>query len=139
MSNIGVGKEIVTYCSKCKLDLGHIIVVMKDAATPHKVQCNTCKSTHSFKAPKTVTKRRASSGTRKPRQTKEEKIINLWEEGIENFSGEPIKYSIKTKFEEGQVINHPKFGPGVVDKIIDTNKIEVIFRTDVKILMHAKS
>lgn len=137
MSKIGVGKEIVTSCSKCKLELAHLIVAMRDEVTPYKVQCKTCGSNHSFKVKK-VAKRRATTGTKKKRVTAAEKILNIWEDAMENLDGDPIKYSIKTVFEAGQVIDHPKFGPGLIEKVIDANKIEVVFKTDVKILMHAK-
>lgn len=138
MSKIGVGKEIVTHCSKCKLELAHIIVAMRDEATPHKVQCKTCGSNHSYKIKKVATARKRTATGRKPRVSAAEKVFNLWEEGMKKFKGDAIPYSIKTKFEVGQVINHVKFGPGVVEKNIDSNKIEVIFEKDVKILMHNK-
>ncbi len=142
MSQIGVGKEIVTYCSKCKLDLAHIIVVMKDEKTPMRVQCKTCNSNHSFKEKKVAVAgkvRRTSTGKiAKPRMSSEEKIFSAWEKGMKATKEEAIKYSIKTKFEEGQIIEHPSFGTGVVDKMIDANKIEVIFEKCIKVLMHAK-
>lgn len=142
MSEIGVGKEIVTYCSKCKLDLAHIIVVMKDEKTPMRVQCKTCKSNHSFKEKKVAVvakpRRLASGRLAKPRQTSEEKIFNVWDKAMKSSTVDPIKYSIKTKFLEGQIIDHPSWGTGVVEKMIDANKIEVVFRTCTKVLMHAK-
>src|SRR5262245_2145312 len=50
----GVGKEILAYCTSCKMDLAHLVVAMKgDQAA--KVECKTCKKTHAFKAPKGIT------------------------------------------------------------------------------------
>lgn len=138
MSNIGVGKEIVTHCSKCKLDLAHIIVVMKDEATPLRVQCKTCNSNHSFKVQKIAApKRKVGARNSKPRVSAADKLLNIWEAAMKK-SKETIPYSIKTKFEVGQVLDHPTFGPGVVEKAIDANKIEVVFKTSSKVLMHAK-
>ena len=34
-------------------------------------------------------------------------------------------------------IKHPTFGEGIVNKLIYPNKVEVIFQSDVKILIHA--
>ena len=45
-------------------------------------------------------------------------------------------YTTKTQFALGDKINHPTFGEGIVGKLIYPNKLEVIFRTDVKILIH---
>ena len=139
MSDLGVGKEIVTHCSKCKLDLAHLIVAMKDPATPHKVMCNTCKSTHAFKSKKVASPSAArKKATRKPRVTTEQKIINAWEEAMGKLEGDPIKYSIKHKFEIGDILEHPNFGTGVVDKALDANKVEVTFKGIIKVLMHNK-
>ncbi|EQC47399.1 hypothetical protein [Bacteriovorax sp. Seq25_V] len=142
MSQIGVGKEIVTYCSKCKLDLAHIIVVMKDEKTPMRVQCKTCNSNHSFKEKKVAvagkTRRTSTGRIVKPRMSSEEKIFNVWDKAVKGSKEAPIKYSIRTKFLEGQLIEHPTFGTGVVDKMIDANKIEVVFEKCIKVLMHAK-
>lgn len=140
MTQLSVGKEIVTHCSKCKLDLAHIIVVMRDEFSPLRVQCKTCNSTHSFKEKKVAAPKRASAarGASKPRLSAEEKSLNIWEFAMKNNKSEHLPYSIKTKYTLGQIIEHPSFGPGVVDKAIDTNKIEVIFRTATRILLHAK-
>ncbi len=139
MSNLGVGKEIVTYCSKCKLDLAHLIVAMKDMETPYKVLCNTCKTTHAYKAKKVASPSavRRKSPTKK-RVSTEDKIINIWEKAMKDLDGEPIAYNIRQKFEVGDVIGHPTFGPGLVDKNLDSNKIEVVFRGSIKILLHNK-
>ncbi|OIQ19727.1 MAG: hypothetical protein BM556_04390 [Bacteriovorax sp. MedPE-SWde] len=136
MSKLGVGKEIVTNCSKCKLELAHLIVAMKDELTPHKVQCKTCKSTHTFKTKKAPAAKKKT--TRKPRVSAADKITNAWEAGMSKQDGDLTKYSPKTKFEIGELIDHPTFGSGVVDKQIDNNKIQVIFKTDIKVLIHNK-
>ena len=57
---------------------------------------------------------------------------------MEKLEGDPITYSIKHKFEIGDVLNHPTFGPGLVEKALDANKIEVTFRGQIKVLMHNK-
>jgi hypothetical protein len=138
MSKLGVGKELVTNCSKCKLELAHIIVAMRDEVTPYKIQCKTCKSTHTFKvkkAPSTATRKKT---TRKPRVSAAEKIANLWNDAMSKQTDPAVPYSIRTKFEIGQILDHPKFGAGVVEKHIDNNKVEVVFQTDVKVLIHNK-
>ena len=47
-------------------------------------------------------------------------------------------YTIKGSFQMGDVINHPTFGQGIVEKLIDDNKIEVLFQDDYRTLMHKK-
>ena len=137
MGQIDVGKDILSYCNKCQLALNHIIVTMKTANTPHKVECQTCKGTHNFKDPQAAKKKKKTSR----RKTKAEirPIGEVWKQAISESNGNTVKYSIKTTFQTGDVIDHVKFGQGVVQAIVDGNKVEVLFETDVKILVHARS
>ena len=135
MSNLSAGKEILAYCGKCKLSLYHTIVVMKDDTTPRKVQCSSCKSTHAFKD-QSVKPKKKKTTTRKKKVT----IPNseIWAEKLKDNSSTPIKYLINHPFIIGDIVDHPKFGIGIIEKTIDTNKVEVLFESEVKILMHNK-
>src|SRR2546423_7914991 len=48
------GKETLSYCTSCKMDLNHVIVAMKGDRIA-KVQCLTCKKEHVYRAAKGVT------------------------------------------------------------------------------------
>ena len=130
---IGVGKDVLSYCSKCKLTLSHVIAAMKDPTTIGKVICNTCKATHSYKDPNKASKKKVVSHQKKTKSKANEKS---WEEALKSSSSDLLDYSPKTKFSKGDLINHPKFGKGVIEKLIDRNKIEVLFRDETKTLMH---
>lgn len=140
MSEISVGKEVLSYCSKCKLTLAHLIVAMKDAIHIAKVQCNTCKANHAYKDPSQVrAKKSATTRTKKTAKSKTKtSISDIWLEAVNNSSAKSQDYSIRTCFTKGDIIDHTKFGPGVVDRLIDKDKIEVIFRHDIKTLIHNK-
>ena len=45
---ISTGRDIDSYCTKCKLILEHIVVAMTGGVVV-KVKCKTCGSTHRFK------------------------------------------------------------------------------------------
>lgn len=139
--SFGVGKDVISYCSKCKLSLSHIIVSMKDSVTIAKVKCNTCKTIHVYKDPAKATKktRRDSGRTKSKSRSKSIPVAEIWMEAINNSEAKSQKYSISTKYKVKDIIDHPKFGPGVVDELIDENKINVIFRHEVKTLMHNKA
>lgn len=130
-----VGKEALSLCGKCKLSLAHIIVTMKKSGkSPAKVECKTCKNTHAYKDPNKPVK-----ATRKRKPKKEEvPLEEVWRIALAEAVGEPIKYSIKSNFSIGEVIEHPNFGQGVIENKIDNDKIEVIFETDIKMLVHNK-
>lgn len=141
MNKLGVGKEVLSYCNKCKLTLAHIIVTMKSVSTIGKVECKTCKGTHVYKDPSNVKATKTKTGNikrAKSSKNKESSISDMWLDLVGQSSAKSQKYSIKTKFEKGDIIDHPKFGPGVIDKCIDGDKIQVIFRHEVKTLIHNK-
>ncbi|MCO4792718.1 MAG: hypothetical protein KC493_03340 [Bacteriovoracaceae bacterium] len=136
MSALGVGKEVLSYCNKCKLTLAHIIVTMKDDANIGKVECKTCNGKHNYKDPSTVgAKKVKAKGATKQRKSKES-IADLWLEAVGKSDAKSQDYSPKAEYIAGDIIDHPKFGPGVIEKTIDGNKIQVIFRHEIKTLMH---
>lgn len=140
MSQLTVGKDVLSYCSKCKLNLGHMIVAMKDDQTIAKVKCNTCKTMHAFKDPSQSKTKQSAARTRKmsaPRASKIVSVSDLWMDKMTNTTKKSTPYSVKSKFIQGDIIDHLKFGPGIVEKVID-DKIEVIFRHEIKTLVHNK-
>ncbi len=137
-SQITTGKDVLSFCGKCKLNLSHTIVAMKDEKSIAKVVCNTCKSTHAYKDPsvssasKTRTKKTRSTGT-----TKVISIADLWMDSLNKTTAKSQAYTIAAKYKEGDVIDHSKFGPGIVQSVKD-NTIQVVFRHDIKTLVHNK-
>lgn len=134
MSKYEAGKEVLSYCGKCKLALAHIIVSMKDASTFGKVQCKTCNATHAYKDPATKTKKvksKKATGTKR----KSISVGELWTEELAKSNGEAKKYGIREVFVVGDLIDHKKFGPGIVQELID-GKIEVLFQHEIKTLVH---
>ena len=132
-----VGKDVLSYCSKCALALSHIIMSIGTKGLPHQVQCNTCKGKHIFKDPvlaKSVRPRIKSAGKKVEVRT----LSEVWLDAVGNSNGKQIKYSPKHKFLKGDLVDHVTFGPGVVQTIVDNDKIEVIFRHEIKTLVHNK-
>src|SRR5210317_1355962 len=129
--SLSAGKEVLSYCNSCKASLAHIIEVMK-GNVPHKVKCKTCKKTHVYKDPSKVnaTKTRARRTTKKSKST-----VLSWSEAIAKVKTPAKKYSPKETFLEGDLIDHPTFGKGVVEKNLDNTKIVVIFENDLKTLV----
>jgi hypothetical protein len=138
MSQLTVGKDVLSYCTKCKLNLGHIIVAMKDSTHIAKVKCNTCGSLHSFKDPSLSSKQnKTRTKARGITPSKVISVSDLWMEKMSNTKKKSTPYAMDSKFNEGDVIDHVKFGPGIVEKVVD-DKIEVIFRHEIKTLVHNK-
>jgi hypothetical protein len=142
------GGEIDAYCTKCKLDLTHRIIAMVGEAVK-KVECKTCGSHHLYRRPKTerdaaqarMVKRAedrkvaatGGGGTKAERVARAEKAereqTSVWEHAI---AGKPTTaftaYRISLTFGQGDLIRHSKFGDGVVAKVIDQTKVEILFK-----------
>lgn len=137
--SIQVASEIISYCTACKMDLNSVVVAMKGDRVA-RVQCFTCKKEHTFKAPKGAKAPKAKKTRKKADDaaTTAQSIEVEWEKLMNAHKDLPKKnYTMKAGFGLGDKIAHPTFGDGIVGKLIYPNKIEVIFRTDLKILIHA--
>lgn len=137
MSQLTVGKDVLSYCGKCKLNLGHTIVAMKDSKSIAKVKCNTCGSLHGFKDPSLAKQSKTRTRKTSAAPSKMVAVADLWMDKMAHTTKKSISYSIEVKFKEGDIIDHIKFGPGIVEKVVD-DKIEVIFRHEIKTLVHNK-
>ena len=136
-----VAKEVIAYCTSCKMDLGHVVVAVQGDRIV-KVQCKTCKKDHGYKVPKGVNEPAAKPKRQSKKAAAEEAAGNPieaeWEKLMAAHKNAPMKqYAMKSSFLLGDKLNHPTFGDGIVGKLIYPNKLEVIFRTDVKVLIHA--
>ncbi len=138
MSQLGVGKEVLSYCNKCKLTLAHMIVTMKTDTTIGKTTCKTCNNTHAYKDPSAVKARKTKGGTTIKKKAASDSVSDIWMDKIATSEVKSQQYSPKTCFLQGDIIDHPNFGPGYIERLIDANKIEVIFRHDIKMLLHNK-
>lgn len=135
-----VGKETLAYCTSCKMDLNHIIVAMKGDKIA-KAECQTCKKIHGFKAPKGITEPKVKKAKRSKKDDSAATAMSIeveWEKLMNAHKDLPFKsYNTKAGFKLGDKIRHTSFGEGIVGKLIFPNKIEVIFKTDIRLLIHA--
>lgn len=138
MSQLTVGKDVLSYCNKCKLNLGHIIVAMKDVKHIAKVKCNTCGTLQAYKDP-SVSSKQNKTRTKKTSiaASKVISVSDLWMDKMSSTKNKSTPYAMDGKFAQGDIIDHSKFGPGIVEKVVD-DKIEVIFRHEIKTLVHNK-
>jgi hypothetical protein len=137
---LAVGKDIKSFCGKCKDSRWHTIVSMFDSKTVAKVQCNSCKAEHKYKDPAlSLVKRKKSSSmlTKSTAKTRTIAVGDLWIEEMANSTKKSQPYTIKGKFFVGDVIEHKLFGPGIVQQVID-DQIEVVFKDQIKNLVHNK-
>lgn len=138
------GSDVDAYCSKCDLDLAHVIVAMI-GDRPVRVQCKTCRSTHAYRGKKAVdgpTKKSAGAKAGTAKRVSARAAANRANEYEAAMDGKDLarakRYKPATVFEVDDVIDHPTFRFGVVTRLLSDAKIEVVFETGAKTLVHAR-
>lgn len=132
-NEFALGKEIVSYCGKCKMPLGHIIVSLTKKGTAGRCQCLTCKAVHAYRDPNKPVK---APGTGKRAGTKTAIATGIsWSEAISKAKGSAKPYAMSSNFSQGDLIEHPMFGKGVVEEVNGHHKIKVIFEASSKLLV----
>ncbi len=147
------GAEVDSWCTKCKLVLNHRIIAMVGTA-PARVECSTCNSHHNFRArapgDKAVASKSGSSragssaspkttSTRGP--TKAQQVVldreRTWEKSMIGRSPNDFRpYRTSELFDEGELVRHSKFGDGVVTRMLEGKKVEVLFKDEARTLAH---
>src|SRR5437773_1809921 len=146
------GGEVDSWCTKCKLFLNHRIIAMM-GPKPARVECSTCGSHHNYraaapgeKAPAGDRPARAGasgSASASPRSARgPSKAVQAqldrersWEKAIAGKAPRDFKpYRVSQTFSNGELVHHSKFGDGVVLRIVDAHKVEILFKEESKTL-----
>jgi len=133
-SNFKVGQEVEAMCTKCKGPSIHVIQSIKEDKI-FQVLCKGCNSSHRYR-PATevnIAKMKEAIAKKGPPKTKEERRWNRLLNKVD--SENPVDYQMDKSFAEKAVINHSKFGMGVVVEIMDQTKISVAFKEGTKTLV----
>jgi hypothetical protein len=142
MTTLKTGGDIDAPCSRCQLELAHIIVAMVHGQVK-RVQCKTCRTEHAYKAPAKSGRASASAPRQRAARSSRAGGASAKRSTYEDLvSGHDIsraqKYRPATTYDEGDVINHPSFGLGVVTRALSDGKVDVLFPTGSKVLVHAR-
>jgi hypothetical protein len=139
-----VGKIIDAYCTKCKLMLAHV-VLSEMSGTVGWVECKTCGAQYLFRRgigePKPGPKKRMPTLSRREestpvrRNTTNETAL-LWENRYQGLDPETpiLDYHIQDEYRSKDVIRHPVFGIGFVERIVSQTRVYVLFKDAVKLL-----
>ena len=118
------GDEIEALCGKCKAPTVHVVESVKEGKV-NKVLCKSCNSSHRYKDPKTEPKKSKKSAIKKQKKTKEQR---RWSRMMGKADTENVKdYEMDETYKVYDVVNHDKFGEGVVVEIVNPTKIMVTF------------
>ncbi len=134
VTTYSTGESIDSWCSKCKLELGHTIVAIVDNA-PKKVKCNTCNSQHNFRSKPLSKSRKKSATTSRKRKSKETTYEEYFLRLQNSDPANSRTYDSKENYKEDEIIVHLRFGIGIVLSVIQTNKLKILFKDGPKLLI----
>jgi hypothetical protein len=135
------------------MDLLHRIIAMNGGKIV-RVECRTCGGHHNYHRPKTAGAAPRGSGTAAPkagpskapgagpRRTNadeaERQRTAAWEKAV---LGQPITsfkpYRPSATYKAGELVRHAKFGDGTIVRVIDRQKVEVMFKDGSRTLAQA--
>lgn len=150
------GSEVDAWCTKCRMDLLHRVIAMQGAKII-RVECRTCNGHHNYRRPKSgpsasllpaspATSKskpaRSAPSTPSARRTAaseaERQREATWQKAV---LGQPISsfraYRASQTFNSGDLIRHGKFGDGYIVRVIDRQKVEVMFKDGPRTLAQA--
>jgi|SRR5579859_4358022 len=151
------GTEVDSYCTKCRMDLLHRIIAVHNGRIM-RVECRTCGGHHNYRRPKSALgaqpkaaaprapaearPRTTSSIIPSPRRSAaveaEKQREASWQKAV---LGQPISsfkaYRASQTFSSGDLIRHGKFGDGYIVRVIDRQKVEVMFKDGPRLLAQA--
>jgi hypothetical protein len=116
-----VGDIIDARCTKCQKVTNHVIVALV-GIKPVNVQCNTCSGIHRYRQPASIAKTVKHSSSSPV--VKQEEWAEL-QTAISN--GLARDYDMEKEYRAGTVIRHPSFGLGLVQRVVGSRKMEVLF------------
>jgi len=132
-NNYSEGEFMKAWCPRCNLKLDHTIIAIVNNL-PKKIKCNTCDEYHNLSTKQSGESQLKSKNTTSKLKSKEA----MYEKYLYRLTGgNPaifIKYNIKGNFEKDQIIDHLKFGIGIVLSVIQINKIEILFKDGPRLL-----
>ena len=145
-----VGSEIEAICKPCgDQDRMHVIVSLKtkkdtDIEVPNRVRCLTCNHEHTYRPTAAAKEKQKADAAAERKRIAEEKKARKAKLARSAGRGEilsfdvlssgrnlsnPKLYSRTEKYEKEDIIEHPKFGIGIVAAVRGSNKIDVSFNT----------
>ena len=141
-----VGDSIDAYCLKCSLVLDHIIL-FKGNGVVKRVQCRTCGAQHQYrpgaqadrKSPaekKPAVRKTAAAKKADAAQTAGREAALAWDRKTrETAPDTPVRdYALGEGYKINDVIRHPTFGVGFVEKVVSDKSISVLFSDAVRLM-----
>jgi len=125
-----VGADIGALCRKCG-DVWHVVIAL-DEGRIAKVECKQCGARHRYLAPHGErAKAKRKTATRARNAAKKSPVEA-------DLSRPSRDFQMSDTYQVGDRILHPRFGEGVVQAVVGTRKVEVLFEGVAKTLVQGR-
>ena len=137
-----VGKNVDALCTKCGMVLAHIVLYEVRGVIAN-VKCKTCGAEHKYRGSKPRTKsseiakeRTRRVGTKADEESRQAEAAEtqrwLLRQQDLRENAAIADYRMTNRYQRGDVINHPSFGIGFVEKILEEQRMDVLFKGNLK-------
>ena len=122
-----VAQNVIAKCTKCKMDLNHVVVSHSSEGIVERVKCLTCGSEHKYRPVKKSAPKKTVKAAKKATRNKKADYAKEFEGLAEKFKDKaPLHYSMAGSFKQDDVIDHKTFGMGIVVNV-SYQRMEVAF------------
>jgi hypothetical protein len=142
-----VASDVMTMCTKEKIDTWHVVQAHNARGAVERVKCKSCGSEHKYKSknPLLIPRKSSSSPARKVTASQTysaatrssgsaASIEEGWLAGIKKWGNKEVRdFTPDQSFKVGEVFSHSVFGKGVVQGRRE-NKVDVLFQEGMKTL-----
>ena len=124
--SLEVGQLIQAWCPKCEAVKKHAITALKGTRAG-RTECSVCKDVHAYRKNPPGSRRSASSGP---------KISDYELAMADRDPAEAVAYKISGTYAKDQVLQHKKFGIGIVARVMSDLTMDVLFEDKPRALIH---
>ena len=145
LTSYNAGDEVEAKCLPAcgkGLCLTHTIVAMVGDKVA-RVKCNTCEKEHSYRPPDSPSEATAAKRRAERKKAQAESTRPLTGEDYDRLSRQvdltqAEKYSMKMDLDLNKVVQHPKFGVGIVVELREGGKANVVFPDGGRTLVYGR-
>ncbi|HEY8495126.1 MAG TPA: hypothetical protein VIN04_14635 [Myxococcota bacterium] len=127
---MSVGAEIEAECGRCGRTW-HVVIAMVDGRVAQ-VECGECHRRHRLRTGAAPRPRRAAGAGATRRVAAAAPLV------APDLARAPRPYDARESYQPGDRVEHPAFGPGVVERLLGANKVQVFFSSGSRVLVHRR-
>jgi len=130
---MSVGADIEASCGRCGTTW-HVVIALVGGRVAQ-VECRECGRRHRLRTPDTAPRphRRTGATRAGPGPAARRPLV------APNANRPPRPYRSGETYQPGDRVEHPRFGDGVVERVLGPGKVQVFFAGGSRVLVHGRS